>query len=426
MYPLHRAFPLVLVIAAACARPGSSGASEIAGPAGCVVRETSRAPLVIDGNREIYVEPTVVLSSGRSILLAGRPNYLFSAGAPTDERTVTRDSVFGVILDRDGRARLVPAPIRGELVEATRAIALPGGRWAALFGELKRPSNLPKPDTIARLWYGEFDGAKWGTLEQLPDVPGGIVNLEMGSELILRGDTLFAAVRVTVESSSSEDVAVFERRAGQWRLEVVPTIRAAYAELFYSDSAGLMLAVVAPDRSLRRDRNSLLLYARSPRWQLIRTLVHGGAQPVYDPRFTRSSSGTVMSWWIMDEQGQPPAQRARAMIGLTPLRDGRTLELDSDVNQVLPVNGPTRFPLWVAEHNDRDTGAREIRVLADSSGSMQVLAAFPSPFTGPFGVAAIDASEILVSGPLFHADPARPRLVSLLIRARVECRKSAP
>jgi hypothetical protein len=128
---------------------------------------------------------------------------------------------------------------------------------------------------------------------------------------------------------------------------------------------------------------------------------------------------------VNDREGQPPTDRARAMIGLTATDDGRIVELDPHINHVTPVSGFARFPLWVTEHNTT-TGEREIRFLADSAGHSQTLAAFPSPFTGPFAATAIGASDILVSGPLFHADSTHPRLVSLLIRARVECRSSAP
>ena len=414
-----------IVVLSACTTTAGQATSQLVPPAGCVVRETSRAPLLIDGNREMYVEPTVALQSGGSILLAGRPNYLFSPGASTDERTVSRDSVFGVVLDRAGRAKLVPAPIDPALVASTRALALSGGRWAVLFAELAQPWAPPREDTIVRLWYGEFDGTIWSSLEQLPQISGGTLNLETGSELISRADTLFVAVPVRIDPGAYNDIAVFERRAGRWKAETVHTVAGMYGELLYSDSLGLLLAVVQPDRSLRRDTNSLLLYGRRPRWEILRRIIHGGSQPVYEPRFTSSAAGTVLSWFVHDREGQPPANRARAMIGLTGTGDGRIVELDANVNHVTPVPGFTRFPLWVSEHNTT-AGEREIRFLADSAGHSQTLAAFPSPFTGPFAVTAIGAPDILVSGPLFHADFAHPRLVSLLIRARVECRTSAP
>jgi hypothetical protein len=426
---LRSAAPLAsiaaIILSSACARQGNAPSGQIIGPDRCVVRETSRTPLAIDGNRELYVEPTVVSPSGGRILLAGRPNYLFSPGAPTEERSVSRDSVFGAVLDARGRARLVPSPIDPALVASARALPLEGGRWALVFGELKHPWEPPRSDTIARLWYGEFDGTTWSALEELPHVSGGVIELEMGSALVRRADTLFVAAAIRTDTGS-RSIALFERRAGRWSLEIVNTLRAvAYVELVYSDSLGLLVAVVQGDPSLSRDSNSLLLYGNRPRWEIIRRVLHGGAQPVYDPLFGSSSEGTVLSWWVVDREGQPAARHARAMVGLTEARDGRVVELDPDITHVVPVFRRSAFPVWVAEHNTL-TGSRELRFVAESFGVPRELASLPSPFTGPFAATAVGGSELLVSGPLFHADAARPRLVSLLIRATVECSSSAP
>ena len=121
----------------------------------------------------------------------------------------------------------------------------------------------------------------------------------------------------------------------------------------------------------------------------------------------------------------PPARRARAMIGVTETANGRIVEVDPDVTYSTPVVGLPRFPAWVTEHNT-EAGRREIRFITDSIGKSFLLGTIPSPFTGIFAATASGESDILVSGPLFQADSARPRLVSLLIRAHVECRSGAP
>ncbi len=147
---------------------------------------------------------------------------------------------------------------------------------------------------------------------------------------------------------------------------------------------------------------------------------------MYDPLFTASRNGTtVLSWWVMDREGHPPGRRARAMLEFSPTRNGRVVELDADVKHVTPIFGPTAFPIWLTEHVT-STGGGELRFIRDSAGSASTLATMASPFTGPFAASALSRTEILVAGPLFHADSAHPRLVSLLIRARVECGSSAP
>ena len=413
-----------MLIAAACTRPRGTTAGAAVPPSGCAVRELSRNPLLLDGNRELYIEPTVAMPSGKLILLAGRPNYLFSPGSPDTERTVSKDSIFGVVLDERNRVQTVPAPINPALVASARGIALDAGGWGVAFAELTRPWDPPRPDTVARLWYGEFDGQRWSRLEELHGPSPGTYDLELGSELIARGDTLFLAAIVRSDSAG-RNVALFSRAGGRWKASLIRTRTAAYAELLHSDSLGLLVAVVQADGSLREDTNSLLIYRHSAQWEVVGRLIHGGAQPVYDPRFTSSARGVVLSWWVLDRQSRPPVTRARAIPGLTPNLDGGVLELDADINQVRPISGFTRFPVWVTDHNNMD-GTRELRFLADSSGHTYHLGAIANPFTGPFAVTGVGGTDLLLTAPLFHADTARPRLVSLLIRARVECPDSAP
>ena len=411
------------VLVLGCTRAGAQAASQQS-PAGCVVRETSRTPLVV-GDRELYVEPTVVLSSRDRILLAGRPNYLFARDRSPANPGITADSVFGAVLNGRGRPTLVPAPLDPALIADTRAIATNRG-WAMVFAELRHPSEPPRRDTTARLWYGEFDGRQWGRLEELPQVPGGILRLEFASRLLSRGDTLLLAVPVSRDTATVIDVGIFRRAAGHWGVELVRARRASYAELHYSDSLGTLLFVVQPDPSLRSDVNSLLVYARRPGWEVVRTILPGGSQPIHGPRITASrSEPIVLTWQVEDQRSMPPMRRARAMIGVTETTNGRIVEVDPDVTYSTPVAGLPRFPTWVTEHN-AEGGSREIRFITDSLGKSYLLGALPSPFTGIFAATASGDSDILVSGPLFQADSARPRLVSLLIRARVECRSGAP
>ena len=391
--------------------------------AGCVIRETSRTPLTVDG-REVYIEPTVALPSAGEILLAGRPNYLFDPGPPTMARDFKVDSVFGAIIDRQGRTRLIPAPIAPALVASTRAVPRSAGGWAMVFAELKRPWNPPAPDTIVRLWYGEYDGTRWSAVEQLPEIPGHRVDLEVGSELVPRGDSLYVAVRARSDTNPG-DIALFARHRGRWNVTLVGVRSVASVELLSLDSLGLALIVVQADRSLRSDVNSMFLYGQQPSWRIVRRLVHGGSQPAYAPRVMMSPEGTVLSWFVQDREAVPSVRRLRAMIGLSHGRDGRIVQLDPDVNHVTPVVGFTRFPIWVTDHNVSPQ-QRTLRFVTDSAGHPRELASMPNPFTGFSAATAVDASGILVSGPLFEADSARPRLVSLLIRARVECSRSAP
>ena len=420
-----RPFRAVLVVAQLSVAATSGWAQDTSAPtpSACTIRETSRTPLTV-GDRELYVEPTVVLPSGAEVLLAGRPNYLFQAGPLTTRRDFAADSVFGAIVDAQGRARLVPSPIDPTRVASTRAIPLASGGWAMVFGELTRPADRQQNDTIARLWYGEYDGVRWSALEQLPAIPGHRIDLHFGSDLTPRGDSLYLAIRAKSDTSSYNAV-LFARHQGRWSSSIVNARGAVYIELASFDSLGLAMVVVHADRSLSSDLSSMFLYAQAPSWRIIRKLAPGGLQPVFDPRLMTTPRGTVLSWYIQDQAVSPPVYRARAMLHLGESRDGPIIQLDSVVYVSAPIPGVAGIPVWVTDHIE-SSQQRTVRFLTEAGGRPLELASFPNPFTGPFTAAAHGTSGILISGPLFHADPDHPRLVSLLIRLHVECSRRAP
>jgi len=412
---------LVVMASADAAGQGPPLSSTTTSPnTGCTVRETSRTPLLVDGLREIYIEPTAVLPSRSGILFAGTPNYLYAPGFPEQFRDFVQDSVFGAVLGTDGRARLVPAPIDPTRIKGVRGVALNDGSWAVAFAELKHPWQGHVPDTVVRFWHGIYDGRAWSRIEQLPTPPAGEMKMAGASSLVVRGDTLFFAVRV-VEPKGGFNIALFERRQGSWKVTVVRT-DASYARLTYSDSAGLLLAVVRADATMQRDANSLFLHSRESGWATSRKIIQGHPEPVHDPVFSGSSDGPVLTWWVLLPTG---GRQARAMIG-TLDQGSPVLTLDSLIVGVVPVIGRGGAPLWVTEHLESPTSS-ELRVVARGvDGTPTVVARTPNPYTGPFAAAAPSAEEMILSGPLLRRESAHPSLVTLLIRTRVECAPRAP
>src|SRR5687767_12151506 len=67
----------------------------------CTASEISRTPLVVNGQREMYIEPTAVLPSRGEILLAGSPNFLHPPAGPSAAARFVQDSVFGAIVGSD-------------------------------------------------------------------------------------------------------------------------------------------------------------------------------------------------------------------------------------------------------------------------------------------------------------------------------------
>jgi hypothetical protein len=391
------------------------------------VREVSRIPLVVEGGSELYVEPTAFAVSRGDLLLAGTPNYLWRRRPGSRVALVAQDSVFGAIIASDGKARIIHAPISPRLVHSVRVLGRDNGKWDVVFAEIARPRANPGDEGIAvRWWYGVFDGRSWSSLEQLPTPTDVGFRLFNPSPIVRRGDTLAWTTPVTTTKGMTEAV-VYERRNGRWSFDFVPTYySAAYSLLASSDSLGLVAVVVHADRTLPTDENSLFFYTRRPTWQLLRRVIHGGNEPVFGPSVVLASRPAVLSWKtpIRSEGGR---WEARAMIGRLENEGAPWITLDSSVitaKAVLSRHLPVR--VWVSEHIDpRDPMNRSVRFIGDVGESAVLLGQFPSPFLGPFAAAAPASSEIVVAGPRPGGGVDDPEVVTLLIRARVQCAAEA-
>ena len=393
--------------------PGSASA--------CTVREASRSPLVVNGTRELYVEPTAVVLSRSEILFAGSPNYLWAPGGAGDARDFVQDSVFGAVLGADGRGRLVPAPIDAARIFDVHAVALKDGGWAVAFAELKEPYRPPARDTVLRYWHGVFDGRSWTRIEPLPVPPGGEMKTAGSSNILVQGDTTFFAVRVQ-RADADFDIALYERREGKWSVTMVRSRGGSYAYLSYPDSSGLVLAIVRPDRTRSSDGNSLFVHTRAEAWLTSRKILPGHLERVFNPVIDSSSEGTVLTWFTTGPTG---GRSARAMVGPLDARN-HALTLDSAINHVVHVPGLRGGPLWITEHvgSPATHALRFIGLAPDGDGAL--LMRTPNPYTGLFGATATASDEVILSGPLLRPEPPNPSLVTLLIRARVECAARAP
>lgn len=411
---------LLLMTASADAREAPARSIPGMPAQACTVRELSRTPLVIDGGREMYIEPTAVVPRRGEILLAGSPNYIHPPAGQGSATDFIQDSVFGAILSADGDTRLVPAPVGPARVFDIRGAAIDGG-WAVVFAELKHPWRPPAPDTVAAFWYGVYDGREWTRLERLPQ-PAGTVLIDAAPDFLLRGDTLFFAARVRA-GGVRDQVALYELRAGQWNLRTVKTDGVVYVRFVPADSGAPSLGVVSAraDRP-GYDKNSLFLHPPAASWSTWRRIIQGHPEPIYDPAFALSAAGPVLTWWVQMPAG---GRRARAIVGP---RYSRELEitLDSSINGVLHVNRPREAPLWVVHHLEAN-GISELRfIMLDQDGKPSVRLAFPNPYTGFFGATATGPHEVLLSGPLLRPEALTNHLVTLLIRVRVECAQRAP
>lgn len=391
--------------------------------AGCTVREVGRTRLTVEDGRPMYVQADALAADGHGdVLLAGTTSYLWRV-APDGEITgLASDSVFGAVIARDGTARMVPAPMDPRQINGIRAAGRPDGGWDVVFAEVPPHTGDERPSAVARLRYAVYDGTRWGTLEQIPTPEGARLDAVFTSSLVRRGDSLAWALPLAMDVYP-RDVVLVQRRDGRWSHETVPTGSAVDVDLSYSDSAGLLLAVVQPDPALQADGNSLLLWSQRPEWRIIRRLVHGyGEGRVYEPSLVRRPNGAlVVSWATPVGEGPHTRRELRARAGRLEAEQVPAIALDPHVSiwsTAPPLLLGGGAPLWAAHHPLPGDEAGEIRFVGLAGRSPVELGRIPNPYRLRMSSAAPMDGEVLVAGMEYTQDRFA---FSLLIRARVDC-----
>lgn len=205
---------LSVSLLSACAVPGTGAARQVprrmaAEP--CGLRELSRDRLTVLG-RPLYVEADAFVANGRGdVLLAGTPNYLWKVSPQGEINGLTADSIFGVVIARDGMARVVPAPVEPRRIRGIRAAARPDGGWDVVFADV--PVDSSSSAGAERLWYAAFDGSRWSSLEPLPMPSGVALSPMFTSSLVRAGDTLAWALTPAMRQGR-RDISLFRRAGG--------------------------------------------------------------------------------------------------------------------------------------------------------------------------------------------------------------------
>lgn len=412
----------------ACAPAGVSVEQRMAGSGSaphkaCGMRELSRHRLTVEGGRPLYVEADAFVADGRGdVLLAGTPSYLWKVSPEGEINGLTSDSIFGAVIARDGSSRVVPAPIDPRLIHGVRAAGRPDGGWDVVFAEIPPSDRNARVDSVVRLWHGVFDGRQWAGIEEIPrpgDVP---LDPQFTSALVRREGSLAWAL-VPPTSYRPRDVVLVQRVDGRWIHETVPTGFAVDVDLSYSDSLGLLLAVVQPDTSLRSDGNSLLLWARQPDWRIVRRVVHGyGEGRVNFPSLVRTPQGLLASW-LTASAAEPLWQLLARPVVLAGEQNEPAVSLDSDVSpwsEVPPLILSGGMPLWVTHHgtDNETTAANEVRYLSMAGGDALELGRAPSPYLMRLAVVEARPEEVVVTGMEYQENRFA---FSLLLRMRLRC-----
>jgi hypothetical protein len=391
----------------------------------CTAQEVERFRLRTSDGRQYYIEPRFMAASGGSVLLFGKPSYVFTADTINPD-FVSRHNVSGVLIESDGTTRLIPDLRAGAKVIPVALTALGDDSWAAIFLEfaadadtLEWVDSANESGYVRHIWYAEYRQGQWVDAVELPmGELARMVELN-GSPLVVSGDTAVWAVPAT-SKDSTRYAAVFERIGGRWvqhALERAPFLPISYAVLSHTPSHGFLLGLVRADSAPGYRFNSLFLYDRRSEWRRLRGVIPGESEPVHHPTLHAVTGDSLAVTWL--GKGATGALAGRAFVG----------DLAGEVRPILTISpeakdtpavvtGLARGVLWVADRY-RGEAQLEIRLEQARGDRIHTLWEADNPYTGYFAAVASKRNEILISGPLF--EPGRS-LVTLLIRLRLQCR----
>jgi hypothetical protein len=378
--------------------------------AACIARELSRTRLIVEGGRELYIEPVVFVPSGTRTLLAGKPSYLFFKRDPRATGDVeARHTVFGAVVDADGSARTVPAPPVNEgRVAAVAGLAADAGAWRVIFAELD--SLAQGHQQVDAFWHGMYDGRQWSALERLPQPPGTPLLYFNASPLAQNRDTLVWAALADL-GQYRQGVVVFERHGGRWSHQLLATPFASGVEAVHTQALGFVLAITHADIDAAGEQ-SVFLYTRQSGWSLQRRMVS-----------VNSDGSALDSAGAAD--GSTHGDRAALTIRMSP----RSTQLGNREEPLFAVARPLGFGfataalgndviLWAIQSVD-SSGAGELKLVRPLTGSTAVIWQSPNPYRGPFTAAGAFGSDVLIAGP--ELDEAHGVLRSLILRIHVAC-----
>lgn len=398
----------------------------------CTAREVSRTRLLVEGGRELYVEPVVVEVAGTDVLVAGRPSYLFRARQRGDTADLeSTDVVFGAVITGEGTARTVAGPdVNHGKVAAVAATALGPGRWRVIFAESDSIS-ADASDVVPAYWHGIYDGAHWSDIQRLPQPPAVSLQYFNRSRVIQRGDTIVWAGLVQT-GRISQGVIVFERIRGVWSHVMPTTPFASSVQLIHTPKHGFILGVFRhqlQDFHLPgaiedpEQKSAVRLYSRPSGWKeqrmislpvqpaISRVGLDASGEAITVSTITRGSHATTLSLHL------------HTVSAPTLNGDERRSVVDSGATpHFAPVVMPWGNVLWVSQHalaTADSTDQGELHLINASDNASSVIWRSPNPYLGPFSATAYSASDVMIVGP--ELDRAHELLVSLIIRVRVEC-----
>jgi hypothetical protein len=383
--------------------------------------------LIVEGDRELYIEPVVFTVSGSRVLLGGKPSYIFAKRKPGAVAELeSRHTVFGSVIAPGGTARTVTAPpVHDGKVTPVAATPWGPGSWRVIFAEMDSIAT-GSPPIVNAYWHGVYDGAEWSAIERLPGPAGKPLLYFNSSALVQNGDTVVWAALAQV-ADTRQGIVVFQRLAGVWSYHVASTPFASRVELAHTPELGFVLVGVHRDTTAAPNRSSVFFYPRRSNWELHRRIAEGSGQDLASAALLFSGDTGILSWMAPSRGTEGSRSDLRAMVGAIVDRDEPTLVLDHNaLPHFAPVAMGNGDVVWVTYHSPDSAGstdAGELRIVRRSGGSPQVLWRTAQPFLGPFTATAYSDSDVLIAGP--QLDKERELLVTLIVRVRITCDRSA-
>jgi len=389
--------------------------SDSATIARCKATPEPSYPITVGANR-VYVEPSTVDWTNNRLYVAGTPTYLWKR--QTDGAFLAeRNSIFALVVDRSGKAFVIPPPLHAGLAVDPRIVAF-GGRLAAVFAQVD-PSTLFNKKTLPVVqgyWFGIWDGKRWSTLEQIPLGRDRVWPL-FASRLIYARDVFSVAVPVTL-SEGGRVAAVFSRRKGKWLRNDLNIEFASHVALDTVPSGNLVLATVGEDYRRGISSNQILvdtLFTEKTRWDEWRRIERESFQKVKQVELGWLGGSLVASW--VETGPSPGGKSAKAIFEVSNAESAARLELSNNATQIVPIRGYEE-PVWITL-GPPEGGATTITVVGLRKNSL-----ISDDFTSPYQsvVAGVSTGEdIMLVGPTASTRPEEPIVTLRALTIRLKC-----
>ena len=290
------------------------------------------------------------------------------------------------------------------------------GGWAAIFDEIMSADSVPPASFPISNWYGEHDGSRWTLVEPLPTPPGSELSLRQSSALVETDDRL---VWISFENTRmGTALHRYERVDGVWRYERMPDEWVERVQIEYDAQSGLWMALVGQDSDLPRFPKTIRLYREGPPRELVsRIETLPGGPLVLALTVDLLQGGATVSWLVQ----RPEGWGAFARTNIRQESAGTLLTLDDNARNLYTLIQPDGSIAWLAEHEDRPTRYKELRLLRFDGARVLRAASAPSPFTGFFATAPYGANEVLLVGPQMGLAPPETPVRSLILRLSTSC-----